>query len=240
WYDCPKCGKINPQLRELEQMQRGDWNLYCPKCKSLMIPIPTDETKPLESNSIYAITKKDQEEMCLNIGKAYDIPTVALRYFNVYGPRQSLSNPYTGVAAIFMSRIKNDHSPFVYEDGLQSRDFVSVHDIAAANIMAMEKDEANYEMFNVGTGIPIAIKEIAEILAKLYGKTIKPEVSNKFRKGDVRYCYADITKIKTRLGFTPKVDFKQGMKELIEWSRNASAEDKFEQAEKELAEKGLV
>jgi dTDP-L-rhamnose 4-epimerase len=221
-------------------MLKGEWNLFCPGCASPVTPVATDETKPLTSNSIYAISKKDQEEMCLNIGRAYNIPTVALRYFNVYGPRQSLSNPYTGVAAIFMSRIKNDHEPFIYEDGLQSRDFISVHDIVSANMLAMTKDEANYEMFNVGTGVPIAIKDIALTLAKLYGKNITPNIANKFRKGDVRYCYADITKIKKLLGFTPKISFEQGMKELIEWARVVEAEDNFEKAAKELKEKGLV
>jgi len=240
YYNCKKCGRVTVELRTEEQMAKCDWELNCPHCKGKVTPMPTDETKPLASNSIYAITKKDQEEMCLNIGKAYKIPTVALRYFNAYGPRQSLSNPYTGVAAIFMSRIKNDNTPVVYEDGMQSRDFVSVHDIVSANILAMEKDEANYEMFNVGFGKPIAIKDIALVLAKLYGKDIKPEISNKFRQGDVRYCYSDITKIKTKLGFEPKVSFEDGMKELIAWARTAKAEDKFEEAAQELKKRGLV
>ncbi len=240
YYNCKKCGRVTPSLRSLPQMQSGDWELKCPICGINVNPLPTDEKKELASNSIYAISKKDQEEMCLNIGKAYNIPTVALRYFNVYGPRQSLSNPYTGVAAIFMSRIKNNNAPYIYEDGLQSRDFISVHDIVQANMLAMQKPEANYEMFNVGTGKPIAIKDIALILAKLYGKNIEPIIANKFRQGDVRYCYADISKITKKLGFKPKVSFEKGMKELIEWAKTAQSEDKFEQAAGELAAKGLV
>jgi dTDP-L-rhamnose 4-epimerase len=205
-----------------------------------MKPIPTPETKKQDINSIYSLTKKSQEDMCLMVGKAYNIPTVALRYFNVYGPRQSLSNPYTGVAAIFMSRIKNKNQPIVYEDGLQTRDFVSVHDIVQANLLAMEKNSANYETFNVGTGKPVTIISIAETLAKLYGKNIKPNITNKFRKGDVRHCFADISKIKKMLGFAPMVNFEEGMKELIEWSSNIEAIDKFDDASDELRRHGLI
>ncbi|HPJ73102.1 MAG TPA: SDR family NAD(P)-dependent oxidoreductase, partial [bacterium] len=126
-YRCAACGIVSPPLRTEEQMASGDWEVHCPVCGAVAVPVPTPETKLQEINSIYALAKKDQEEMVLNIGVTYRIPVVALRYFNVFGPRQSLSNPYTGVAAIFMSRLKNDHPPVVFEDGLQSRDFISVH-----------------------------------------------------------------------------------------------------------------
>ena len=139
-----------------------------------------------------------------------------------------------------MSRIKNNNKPVIYEDGLQTRDFISVHDIVEANILAMNHSNANYEVFNVGTGKPISIKKIAEILARLYGKDITPEITNKFRKGDVRHCFADISKIKNKLGWEPKISFEQGMKELIGWSRNVKAEDKFEKAAQELKDKGLI
>lgn len=239
-YKCAKCGIVRPQLRTEDEMSGGDWEPVCPACKSNMEPVSTDEDAKQNCNSIYALTKKAQEDMCIMIGKAYEIPAVALRYFNVYGPRQSLSNPYTGVAAIFMSRIKNDHSPVVYEDGLQTRDFVSVHDIVKANIMAMENPKADYKVFNVGTGMPLTIKSIAETLAKLYGKNIKPNITNKFRKGDVRHCYADITSIKKTLGWESKISFSSGMRELIDWSRTAESVDKFEEAVAELKERGLV
>lgn len=239
-YECEKCGIVEPGIRTEQQMMRKDWEVHCPKCNSLLKPIPTKETKKLDVNSVYSLTKKNQEEMCMIVGKAYGIPTVSLRYFNVYGPRQSLSNPYTGVAAIFMSRIKNDNPPIVYEDGEQTRDFVSVHDIADANILAMEKSAADYEIFNVGSGSPITIKNVGMVLAKLYGKDIKPSITHKFRKGDVRHCFADISKIKGRLGFSPKVSFEKGMKELIEWSRHAEAIDKFEIAAEELKKHGLA
>jgi dTDP-L-rhamnose 4-epimerase len=239
-YECENCGLVEPELRTEEQMKKRDWEIHCPKCNKTVKPVPTKETKTQKANSIYAITKKNQEEMCLNIGKAYGIPVVALRYFNVYGPRQSLSNPYTGVVAIFMSRIKNNHSPVVYEDGLQTRDFISVHDVVRANILAMKSNNANYEVFNVGTCKPLTIKSVAETLAKLYRKDVRPDITNKFRKGDVRHCFADITKIKNKLEFIPKVNFEEGAKELIEWSKTAKAEDKFEKAAEELKKKGLI
>lgn len=242
-YRCEDCGTVNPPLRSLEQMQNGKWELNCPICGEIVIPIPipipTDENKVQNCNSIYALTKKDQEDMVMMIGKTYGIPSVALRYFNVYGPRQSLSNPYTGVAAIFMSRIKNNNQPIVYEDGLQTRDFVSVHDIVQANILSMEKSKADYEVFNVGTGVPQTIKNISETIANACGSDIKPVITNKFRKGDVRHCYPDIKKI-GKIGYKQYVSFEGGMKELVEWSSNQIAEDKFDVANKELKERGLV
>lgn len=239
-YRCQKCGVVHPKLRTEEQMAKGQWELFCPKCGKNVKPVPTPETKPLDSNSIYAISKKVQEEMFHNIGRAYGIPSVCLRYFNVFGPRQSLSNPYTGVAAIFMSRLKNGNTPIINEDGLQTRDFVSVHDIVQANILAMESKAADYESFNVGSGKAITIRYLAEYLAKLYGVKIKPEITLKYRKGDVRHCYSDISKIKKSLGYSPKVSFEAGMKELVEWSRKVEAVDMYEQAHRELKEKGLA
>lgn len=240
-YECEDCGQVRPPLRGEEQLKKGEWELKCPDCRKELKPIPIPETAAQDCNSIYAITKKNQEEMFLNIGKTYGIPAVALRYFNVFGPRQSLSNPYTGVAAIFMSMTKNNNTPFVYEDGLQTRDFISVHDIAMVNILAMEKSSANYESFNVGSGgQPLSIKEIAETIANVYGSDIKPNITGKFRKGDVRHCFGDISKIRGKIGFEPKVSFEQGMEELIEWSKTVEAVDKVDEATKELKEKGLV
>jgi len=169
-YQCDDCGMVYPSLRSEERLRRREWEMTCPNCGKEVTPVPTDETKPLQPTSIYAVTKKDQEEMSLAVGRAYGIPTVALRYFNVYGPRQSLNNPYTGVCAIFSARIKNNNPPLIFEDGLQSRDFVSVHDVVAANILAMESSNVDYEVFNVGTGKPTNIFGIARVLVKLYDK----------------------------------------------------------------------
>ncbi|MCH7568939.1 MAG: SDR family NAD(P)-dependent oxidoreductase [Nanoarchaeota archaeon] len=239
-YVCNKCGIVNPSFRSEEQMKNKNWEPNCPKCNEVLKPIPTNETKIQYANSIYAITKRAQEEMVLTIGKAYDIPVVALRYFNTFGPRQSLSNPYTGVAAIFMSSLKNNQRPLIFEDGNQMRDFVSVHDIVQANMLAMEKDEANYEVFNVGSGQAISIKQIAEIIAKLYNKDIKPSITHQFRKGDIRHCFADIEKIKTKLGYKPTVSFEDGMKELINWAADKEAKDLVGYMAKELKSKGII
>ena len=239
-YECTTCGPCRPHLRSEGQMAEGGWEPRCPSCGTPASPIPTPEEAALHCNSIYAITKKDQEEMCLLIGKTYGIPVVSLRYFNVYGPRQSLSNPYTGVAAIFMSRIKNDRPPVVYEDGLQTRDFVSVEDVVEANLLAMERSEADGQIFNVGTGRALTIRGVAEILAEAYGKSIRPDVTEKFRKGDVRHCYADNSKIRKLLGFSPRIDFEKGMEALISWSQTVEAVDYFEQAKAELEAKGLA
>lgn len=239
-YECEDCGKISPQLRTEEQMKNKDWEVHCPNCNKILKPIPTDENKKQEINSIYALTKKDQEDISINIGKSYGIPSVALRYFNVFGPRQSLSNPYTGVAAIFMSQIKNNNIPQIFEDGLQSRDFVSVHDIVQSNILAMSQKSADYEVFNVGTGNHVTIKQVAETLIKLYRKDIEPRVVGKFRKGDVRHCFADISRIKNKLDFEPKVDFEEGMQELINWAATAESKDMIDKATNELKEKGLL
>ena len=240
-YSCNKHGDVTPNARTPEKMASGQWEMECPNCGRSVHPMPTDETKEQVCSSIYAMTKRDQEEMVLNIGSTYGIPAVALRFFNVYGPRQSLSNPYTGVAAIFMSRIKSCHQPVIFEDGNQSRDFVSVHDIVQASILAMEKDEANYSSFNVGTGKKTTILDIANTLIELYDTPeIQPDVKNAFRKGDIRHCFADISRIKETLGYRPEVSLDDGMRELFEWSRYADSEDRFEQVACEMEARGIV
>ncbi len=238
-YECSECGIVHPPLRSNEQLKKREWEMKCPSCGKVVKPVPTGEDKPLQPTSIYAISKKDQEEMCLTVGRAYGIPTVALRYFNIYGPRQALSNPYTGVCAIFSSRIKNNNPPIIFEDGLQTRDFISVHDIVQANLLVMEKSKADYEMFNVGTGKPVSIFEIASILSKLYGKALRPEIVNKYRSGDIRHCYSDISKLK-KLGFKPAISFEDGMRELVTWGETQKADDLSEVAFSELKARGLV
>jgi dTDP-L-rhamnose 4-epimerase len=239
-YECDDCGIMYPELRTEEQLKQREWEMKCPKCGKNLKPIQTREDKPLHPTSIYAITKRDQEEMCLTVGRAYGIPTVALRYFNIYGPRQSLNNPYTGVCAIFSSRIKSNNPPLIFEDGLQSRDFVSVHDVVEANILAMRSSNANYEAFNIGTGETTNILEIAQILTKLYNEELEPEITSKFRAGDIRHCFADISKIKNKLGYKPKMGFEEGMVELVDWGEKEEAVDTFEEAHKELLKRGLV
>lgn len=239
-YHCHKCGLIRPPLRSDEQMNQKKWELICPNCGNLLEPIGTPESEPFKCNSIYAVTKHSQEDMVMIFGKAYGIPATTLRYFNVYGPRQSLSNPYTGVAAIFLSRLKNNKAPVVYEDGLQTRDFISVYDIAEANVICLKNEKCFGKIFNVGTGNSTSIKKVAQILANILGKNIEPEITKKFRSGDVRHCTADTSLIEKTLGWKPKWDFEKGIKDLIDWGEKQDAKDLFDQASKELNAKGLL
>lgn len=239
-YECDKCGVVYPKLRPAEQMKRGEWEMKCPKCGRDVRPIPTSEDKPLYPTSVYAVSKRDQEELCLVTGQAYGIPTVALRYFNVYGPRQSMSNPYTGLCAIVSSRFKNNNPPIIFEDGMQTRDFTSVRDIVQANMLAMKNSKLDYQALNVGTGRQTSVLDVVNVLGRLFHKPhIKPEIVKKFRAGDIRHCYADISRI-SRMGFRPTLNFEQGMKELAEWGAGVKAEDMVERAKDELEKKGLA
>lgn len=231
-YECKNCGITYPILRSREQLEKKDWEIHCPKCDKYVKPVPTNEEKPPLNLSTYALTKYDQEKMSLNYGFALNIPTAALRYFNVFGPRQSLNNPYTGVCAIFSSRIKNNNSPIIYEDGLQTRDFIYVEDVARSNLLCLEKF-TGVDSFNVGTGAPTNILKIAEILIKLHGSNVEPKITGEFRTGDIRHAFGDVSKIKKELGFIAKVPLEEGFKKLIEWGQTQEAVDRFEEAEKE-------
>jgi len=238
-YHCVKCGEFYPALRNDADLARRDWQMHCPKCSGIASPKATHENKTLYPTSVYAYSKKHQEELSMLLARTYKIPTVALRYFNIYGPRQALSNPYTGVCAIFSARIKNNNPPIIYEDGRQTRDFIYVSDIVDANLLAMEEAQADYKVLNVGTGIGTSILDVAEVLIKLQGAGIDTDVVNKYRSGDIRHCFADISEIQ-KLGFRPKVGFSEGMKLLYEWSRTQEAQDKVEAANRELESRGLT
>jgi dTDP-L-rhamnose 4-epimerase len=214
--------------------------MHCDACSGLLKPVPTAEDKPSEINSIYALSKRDQEDMCLIYGRTYGLPVTALRFFNIYGTRQALSNPYTGVAAVFGSRMLNGNAPLVFEDGKQMRDFVSVKDIVRANMLAMERPESDGEVINVGCGKPIAITQVANLLAKALGRKVAPVITQKFRAGDIRHCYADISKARRLLGYKPQVTHEEGFRELADWLKNQEAEDKAETMLKELSAYGLT
>jgi dTDP-L-rhamnose 4-epimerase len=239
-YHCSRCGDQDPRLRSEAQLRRHEWETTCPRCGERMTPRPTTEDKRLFPTSIYAVTKRDHEEMFLCVGRAYGIPTVALRYFNIYGPRQALSNPYTGVVAIFASRILNGHPPLVFEDGLQTRDFVHVSDIVRANVMALESEKAADQVFNVGTGRATSMLDLARHLSDALGYSGKPEIVNRYRAGDIRHCYADIGSIRTTLGFEPGVTIEDGLRGLTGWLRGESARDDVEKAREEMAQRGLL
>src|SRR4051794_26013852 len=205
-----------------------------------LTPRPTPETKTCANSSVYALTKYDQERLCLVFGAAYDVPTVALRFFNAYGPHQALSNPYTGVLAIFASRLLNGTPPLVFEDGEQRRDFVNVQDVARACVLALERDDADGLAVNVGSGRSVSVNEIARELASVLGTDLDPEVTGKFRAGDIRHCFADISRARELLGFEPQVSLADGMAELAEWLGTQTADDRVEDAAAELAARGLA
>ena len=230
---------LPPVERSRAALERGEWDPRGP-AGEVLVPVPTPETKRPSLSSIYALTKYDQERMCLLFGAAYDVPTVALRFFNVYGPRQALSNPYTGVLAIFASRLLNDRPPLVYEDGHQRRDFVNVVDVVRACRLALEGDGASGHAVNVGSGESVSVLEIAHRLGALLGKDVEPEVSGKMRAGDIRHCFADISLARDLLGFEPRVPLEEGIAELAEWLEGQVAADRVDAASAELAARGLT
>jgi dTDP-L-rhamnose 4-epimerase len=226
--------------RTLEQLRRGDWEVRDADGE-VLTPVPTPEDKAPSLNSVYALSKYDQERLCLMLGRAYGMPTVALRFFNAYGPRQALSNPYTGVLAIFAARLLNDNPPLIFEDGLQRRDFVSVYDVARACRLALEVPEAAGHVLNVGGGQDYTVREIAERVARVLGRDhVEPEITGKYRVGDIRHCFADVTLARQVLGYAPRVTLDEGLAELAEWLEGQQADDRVDEASRELAARGLT
>jgi dTDP-L-rhamnose 4-epimerase len=225
--------------RSIEQLRAGRWE-PCDEHGQPLRPLPTPESKPPRLSSVYALSKYDQECLCLIVGRAYNIPTVALRFFNVFGPRQALSNPYTGVLAIFASRLLNDRPPLIFEDGRQRRDFVSVYDIVQACRLALEVPEAAGRAFNVGSGQPFTVGEVADMMAAVLGKPLAPDICGAYRVGDIRHCFADIAQAQRVLGYHPAVALEDGLVELADWLREQTADDRVAQARGELAARGLT
>lgn len=226
--------------RSKKQLTEGVWDPRGENGEDLQ-PVATPETKSPSLASVYALSKYDQERLALITGQAYDLPVTALRFFNVYGSRQALSNPYTGVLAIFSSRYLNDKPPLIFEDGLQKRDFVHVKDVARACRLVLESPDAANEVFNIGSGRAYTIEEIAENIGRTLNKShIQAKVTGKYRAGDIRHCYADISKAASKLDYAPKISLEEGMEELVEWLGGRTAEDHVDKAEAELAEKGLT
>ncbi|MBX6321618.1 MAG: NAD-dependent epimerase/dehydratase family protein [Rhodospirillaceae bacterium] len=231
---------VEPPGRSAAQLRHGQWELRDGDGAPLA-PLPTPETKRPALSSVYALNKFAQEQLCLIAGGAYAIPTVALRFFNVYGPRQALSNPYTGVLAIFAARLLNGRPPLIFEDGLQRRDFVHVRDVARACRLALETERSAGEAYNIGSGEPRTVLSVAEALAALLDRpNLRPHVTGRYRAGDIRHCFADIAKARDGLGFAPTVGFREGLEELVAWLPSQVAVDSVERATAELAERGLV
>ncbi len=239
-YECPTDGRMSLPPRGEEQLLARQWELACPLCGAGLRPVGTRETKALIPTSIYAITKRDHEELCLVTGAAYGIPAVALRFFNVYGAGQALSNPYTGVAAIFASRLLNGRAPLIFEDGRQTRDFIHVSDVVRGIKLALESDEAAGHAINLGTGRPSTVLQIAEALSAGLGIDVEPILNGQYRAGDIRHCVADPERARELLGFEAQTSLEDGMRALLQWLVSQDAVDRVDDAARELASRGLA
>jgi len=238
--ECPKHGLVFPPVRPVEQLRKGDWEVHCPMCGAITKSVPTPENAPVGGETVYGLTKVDQEKLVLLWGKQTGIPTVALRYSCTYGPRQSIFNPYTGVIAIFCTRLLNNLPPVLYEDGEQTRDFSFVEDIARANLLAAETDKLDGSPVNVGSGKGTPIRQIAEELSSALKIEIAPEINGEFRPGEMRHLTSDTTRIRS-IGYRPRVDLAEGIACYIDWIRSQSdIHDYFSEAAEILRSKGIV
>lgn len=229
-YICKKCGIVYPELRTSEQLEKKDWEVHCPKCGKYVKPIGTKEDKPANPLSTYAISKYDVERMAINYGFALNIPTFIFRGFSIFGPRQSLSNPYSGVCSIFLNRLKNKKPPIIFEDGKQLRDYIFIEDVKEALLKALESEIQG--IYNLGTGKPISVNEIANYLIEILDSKIEPIITSEYRVGDNRHDFADITKLKKDLKFKPKWNIKKGLEALVEWGEKQKSKDFFDKSEK--------
>ncbi|PCJ97704.1 MAG: epimerase [Flavobacteriaceae bacterium] len=240
-YNCNEHGIVYPKERNEKDMLNGDFSVKCPECNEVAALMSTDEGSKIHPSSIYGLTKQAQEEMCMIAGKSLNIPVVAFRYQNVYGPGQSLSNPYTGILSIFSTRIKNGNDINIFEDGEESRDFVYIQDVVDATILGIEKEEANYNIYNVGSGKQTSVLEVTKSLLDEYDSNVKYTISGNFRLGDIRDNYADISKIKRDLNFNPKVTFQEGIKFFSDWvSSQEIKNDSYNKSLEEMKTKGLL
>ena len=240
-YLCKNDGVVYPNQREDIDMAKGKFNLVCNKCNKPLQLLATDEDSKIHPSSIYGITKQQQEQMILLMGKTLNIPAVALRYQNVYGPGQSLANPYTGILSIFSTRLLNGNDIDIYEDGEESRDFVFIDDVVDATVLSLEKKEANNQIFNVGSGVAITVSQVANTLKSLYTSDLEIKLSGKYRLGDIRHNYADLSKIKNTLGFIPKFNFKAGVTKFVKWVKTQELKkDTYDKSITELRSKGFM
>ena len=239
-FQCEEHGIVYPESREDQDMSRGDFEVKCPICNQNVEMLPTDEESKLHPTSVYGHTKQSQEELCMIVGKSINLPVVAFRFQNVYGPGQSLKNPYTGILSIFSTRIKNGNDLNIFEDGLETRDFVYIEDITDSIILGIENDNANFQSFNVGSGEKIDVLTVANTLKEKYGSNVNINVSGNYRLGDIRHNLGDLTKIRTLLGYEPKVKFTEGISNFVDWVEKQNVEsDNYEASIEEMKKKGL-
>ncbi|GAC1340203.1 MAG: SDR family NAD(P)-dependent oxidoreductase [Candidatus Dormibacteria bacterium] len=240
-YTCAEHGEVAPGLRAEADLAARDWEPHCPRCGVTVTAAPTAEDRPLRPTSSYAISKRDCEELVLVAGRAHGLETVALRYLNIYGPQQALSNPYTGVAAIFCTRLLHGRRPLLFEDGQQRRDLVHVSDVVRANLLAAESGEAVGHAINVGTGASLTVEELARTLARHLGREeLTPERTGSYRAGDIRHCWADPDLARRSLGFEARADRDQELRRLAEWVATQRPLDRTEEANAELRARGLI
>ena len=240
-YECIEHGIVYPKERQEKNMLLGDFAVKCPICNINAALKATDEDSKIHPSSIYGLTKQAQEEMCLIVGKSLNIPVVAFRYQNVYGPGQSLSNPYTGILSIFSTRMMNDNGINIFEDGEESRDFVYIQDVVDATVLGIEKSEANYNIYNVGSGVKTTVIDVVKHLINSYKSNVNYTISGNFRLGDIRDNYADLTKITADLGFRAKVSFEEGIKLFCDWVKSQKVnEDSYNESFEEMKNKGLL
>ncbi len=239
-FQCEEHGIVYPESRKDEDMSQGDFEVKCPMCNQNVEMLPTDEESKLHPTSVYGHTKQSQEELCMIVGKSINLPVVAFRFQNVYGPGQSLKNPYTGILSIFSTRIKNGNDLNIFEDGLETRDFVYIEDITDSIILGIENDNANFQSFNVGSGEKIDVLTVANTLKEKYGSNVNINVSGNYRLGDIRHNLGDLTKIRTLLGYEPKVKFTEGISNFVDWVEKQNVEsDNYEASIEEMKKKGL-
>ena len=238
-YVCKNCGILFPEMRCRNQFENKLWTIICQNCFQDLIPTATKENRPLKPISIYAITKKVQEELVQNFSSIYFIPSVILRYFNVYGSRQAINNPYTGIGAIFSNRAMSNNDIHIYEDGNPGRDFVNVKDVVRANLLALENPAAENGIFNIGSGVRLTILDLAKKIIEKTGSSSQLKLTGQYRIGDIRDCYADLTKSREILGYEPQISFEEGVADLISWARKEEVKDTYHQAVEALREKKL-
>ncbi|QDR82020.1 NAD-dependent epimerase/dehydratase family protein [Sporomusa termitida] len=239
-FECKKHGNVFPESRLEKHMSNGDYEVKCPICFENVEMLPTDENSRLHPTSVYGFSKQAQEQICMIVGKSIGLPVVAYRFQNVYGPGQSLKNPYTGIISIFSTRIKNGNAINIFEDGHETRDFVYLDDVTDAIILGIEKDAANFHTFNVGYGVKTDVLTVAKTLKDKYGIDVKVNVSGNYRLGDIRHNLGDLTFIKEKLGYEPKVSFLDGIARFIDWVEQQEVEtDNYDKSIQEMKEKGL-
>ena len=239
-YLCKIHGDVYPLERKESDLLLADFEPKCPICNETVSLLATDENSKIHPSSVYGITKQNQEQMVLNVCKSIGIPAVAYRYQNVYGPGQSLKNPYTGILSIFSTQIRNGNNITIFEDGIESRDFVFIDDVVEATILGIQKNEANFEVFNEGSGVATTVMQVAETLKEFYQSNINITVSGNFRMGDIRHNFADLSKIKNKLGFSAQYDFESGVKQFVDWVKSQEVmEDNYTKSIDEMKAKGL-